>query len=379
MQGALDPRNPVPVPGQPRPPLLKALTSIRIFAALHVALYHLVRPFELWGPLAPVFRVGYVGVSFFFLLSGFILTYSHAAEYKSGRGNKPRFWMARFARVYPVYLLSMLLAAYTGRIQFAAKTHIIAYIADLFMMQSWYIRLTPFFNVPAWSLSEEAFFYALFPFVLMPLMPRTRTRAWLSFAALWLLAIAVPLLSLHMYPQAGWSEGIYPGGRSIYFVRRFPPILAFQFFAGIALAWIFMKYRPSRRTTLWLGVAGTLGLVAALFASDHLPFVVLHDGLLIPLFAAIILGLSEDNWFSRLMSAPPLVLLGEASFALYLFHFFLSGYPLYPGGESTVASALLKLCLLIPASIAIHLWVERPCRKWILTWNARRMQRTHSA
>src|ERR1035437_8502357 len=108
MTSVTDPRNPVLAKGVPRLPTLKALTSVRFFAAMHVALYHLVRPFTLWGALTPVISVGYVGVSFFFFLSGFILTYSHAAEFELGKGRPLKFWVARFARIYHVYLLRMI-------------------------------------------------------------------------------------------------------------------------------------------------------------------------------------------------------------------------------------------------------------------------------
>lgn len=79
---------------------------------MHVALYHLVRPFSLWGPLESVISVGYIGVSFFFVLSGFILTY--AGEYERGRGSPAKFWVARFARIYPVYLVSLIFAGYVS-------------------------------------------------------------------------------------------------------------------------------------------------------------------------------------------------------------------------------------------------------------------------
>ena len=99
-----DPRSPAYTAGIPRLPVLKALTSARFFAALHVALYHLIHPFKIWGIFAPVMSAGYTGVSFFFVLSGFILTYAHGTEYEAGRGNAQKFWIARFARIYPVYL-----------------------------------------------------------------------------------------------------------------------------------------------------------------------------------------------------------------------------------------------------------------------------------
>ncbi len=140
----IDARSPGNTPGVKRLPNIKALTSIRFFVALHVALYHFVRPFSLWGPLSSVMSVGYTGVSFFFVLSGFILTYSHAREYESGKGNAPKFWVARLARIYPIYLVSMIFAACTGITQFDKKIHILAFIADLLMIQSWSIRAVNF-------------------------------------------------------------------------------------------------------------------------------------------------------------------------------------------------------------------------------------------
>jgi peptidoglycan/LPS O-acetylase OafA/YrhL len=91
MANITDPRNPVPARGVPRLPVLKALTSVRFFVAMHVALFHMVRPFSLWGPFTSLMSSGYEAVGFFFFLSGFILTYSHAAEYELGKGSSARF------------------------------------------------------------------------------------------------------------------------------------------------------------------------------------------------------------------------------------------------------------------------------------------------
>ena len=189
MANITDPTNPVPVTGVPRPPVLKALTSIRFFVALHVALYHLVRPFPLWGPLTAFISAGYQAVGFFFFLSGFILAYSHAPEYELGKGSARRFWVARFARIYPVYLLSMLFAGYVGFQYFRQSIHVFAFVADLLMVQSWSVRMVNFFHVVAWSLSVEMFFYFAFPFLLLPLRPATRTRNYLAVCGFWLLAM----------------------------------------------------------------------------------------------------------------------------------------------------------------------------------------------
>jgi peptidoglycan/LPS O-acetylase OafA/YrhL len=371
-----DARGPSYTPGVKRPPNIKALTSIRFFAALHVALYHFVTPASLWGPFEPIMSAGYVGVSFFFILSGFILTYSRSHEYEQGRGLASKFWMARFARIYPVYLVSMILAAYVGRAEFHSPIHILAYIADLLMIQSWSIRTAGFFNAPAWSLSCEAFFYLLFPFIFLRLRPSSLKKGLLALAGIWLLAMAVPLYYVWRYPQAAWHEGTSPaieGMLQVYRARRLPILALPEFLAGISLGWIYLRFRPSRRMASLLATTGAIAMVVALALSNHLPYVLLHNGLLIPIFGLLLLGLGEPNWLSHLLSNSVLVLLGEASYAFYLTHFLFDVWALQVfGPHGTILDALWKLAVTIPFSIILHLYVERPCRRLILQWWSRR-------
>ena len=88
-------------------PRLPAVTSLRFFAALHVALFHMNEMGAITGPhwLKTFAGIGYVGVSFFFVLSGFILVYTYA-----GRNIVlGEFYQTRFARIYPAYLFSLVL------------------------------------------------------------------------------------------------------------------------------------------------------------------------------------------------------------------------------------------------------------------------------
>ena len=371
LKEAADARSPAYTPGVPRPPNLKALTSIRFFAALYVALFHLVRPFSRWGVFAGFMGAGYVGVSFFFMLSGFILTYSHALEYESGKGNPVKFWVARLARIYPVYLVSMAFAAYVGRSEFHAKIHILAYIADLLMVQSWSMRVAAFFNVPAWSLSCEAFFYLVFPFLLLRLRPRTAARGIVAVTAFWMLSLAAPVTCLVLYPQAAWHElGAYAvGGKYAYLIRRLPLLALPEFLAGVSLGWFYLRFGVSYRTAAFLAAAGAFGTAVTLLFADHLPLVLLHNGLLLPFFALLILGLCQPNWLSRLLSRPFLMLLGEASFSLYLIHFLFNDWTKNTfGAGETILDALWKLAIVIGLSIGLHLCVERPGRRLILQW-----------
>ncbi len=379
MANITDPRNPVYAKGVPRPPVLMALTSVRFFAAMHVALYHLVRPFSLWGPLTPVISTGYVGVSFFFFLSGFILTYSHAAEYQLGKGQPVKFWIARFARIYPVYLLSMLFAAYTGFRYFRQPIHIIAYLADLLMIQSWSVRVVSFFHVTAWSLSVEMFFYLVFPFLLLRLHPSTRVKAYLAVFVFWLLAMLPPLLCVRYYPASSWVEGA-GGAIQVFRVHRLPLLALPEFLAGVSLGWVHLRFPPSPKIGQYLAIIGMIAFTAGLFLSDHLPNVMIHNGLFIPFYSLIILGLSQRHWLSNLLSASWLVLLGEASYALYLFHFLFNDWTKDSfGAGNGLASALWKVAILIPVSIALHLSIERPGRRLILQWWSRRQSANRTA
>ena len=365
----VDARSPAYTPGVQRPANLKALTSVRFFAAMYVALFHMVRPYTRWGVLTGFFQNGYVGVSFFFLVSGFILTYSHAQEYERGLGRPSKFWVARFARIYPVYLLSMAYAAWFSRTEFTHKLHALAFVADLLVVQSWSVRMVNFFNVPAWTISVEAFFYLVFPFVVLRLRPRSAGRAAFTVGVYWLLAIALPVYALVRWPASAWTElgAPGPGGYFVFWLRRFPPVMLPEFLAGITLGWWYVKFRPSVRVTAMLAWGGAAATLVTLCLANHLPFILLHNGLLIPLFGALLLGLCQDNLLTRALSHPALVLLGEASFALYLFHFILNGEPIF-GAAYTFRAAAEKLAIVIPLSILLHLYVERPCRRWILDW-----------
>ena len=83
-------------------PQLPALTSLRYLAAVWVAIFHAQAMRAFFGPewLQPIGMVGYLGVSFFFVLSGFILVYTYAGRVVSLR----EFWQLRFARIYPAFV-----------------------------------------------------------------------------------------------------------------------------------------------------------------------------------------------------------------------------------------------------------------------------------
>src|SRR5271170_2509476 len=92
-----------------KPAPLKALTGLRCFAAVNIVLFHFSNP-QWFGLLAPVVNAGFISVSYFILLSGFVLAFNYAGRARAGELDRVRFWKARFTRLYPIYLLSLLLS-----------------------------------------------------------------------------------------------------------------------------------------------------------------------------------------------------------------------------------------------------------------------------
>lgn len=368
-------------------PHLAALTSVRFFAAAHVVLFHTVGHFSpallALGPSAVdnILSSGYVGVSLFFVLSGFILAYNYVDGNGAFRGTRRSFWWARFARIYPVYLVGLVLdlPRYLWETYaqgaFLKQTLWIGAVglATLTLVQAWIPLFSGQLNPPGWSLAAEAFFYLVFP-LLIPILARWRVRTLLIA---WLGVWFASLLS------AGWYECCVPHIWMWTTVFRFLPIVRFpEFFLGVLLArlWSAGAFRTlqGRQTGNWLLLAGSVALLAILSASPQLPFMVLHNSLLSPLFALIIVLLAGSAQRpSRALSWRPLVRLGESSYALYILHYpvgllFFAGTRELGLAEGSLWITFAYLATVVAISLAVHRWVERPARQWLRSYPARR-------
>lgn len=155
--------------------MIRPLTSLRFLFAFMVFCCHC--PFYT-TPNTPgfwlqwhVMNEGYIGVSFFFILSGFILSLNYAKPFEARTITAREFWQLRFARIYPLYLLMLLVEIPFTMHEFHRSAGI--WWAKLFtcgfMMQSWVPDMSwiAAFNTPSWSISAEAFFYAMFPLLVI--------------------------------------------------------------------------------------------------------------------------------------------------------------------------------------------------------------------
>jgi len=340
-------------------PALPALTGMRFFAALAVLSVHFGRWLVPLGPWHTLVGHGGAAVGFFFVLSGFILTYTYGTPDQAMRGGALAFYRARFARVYPVYLLALLFMLCLPDPIFPAASRSAALLPTLGLVQAWDGSLIQAINDPGWSLSAEAFFYTLFP-LLLPICLRLsrRQQVWL-IAVLWLGAGLVQrdaaLIGL------GDQFDVLP-------LARLP-----EFIIGIVACGLWAKrggpvWSAGRCDLVALSTGGTaLGLLA--FAPPAWGQVLLTDGLA-PLWALLLgtLALGRGR-IAAILGTRALVTLGAASYSLYILHWpiwcglaALSGRPtpiLLGAGWFFGAYVLIA----VGASLLVYRAVEEPARK----------------
>lgn len=140
--------------------MINSLTSLRFFFAFMVFLHH----FTVEGKA--LFPEGFMGVSFFFILSGFILAFNYQDKFNKNNITIGQFYKARFARIYPLHFACFCLAFILGIKVFDFNQFIKA-IINLSLLQSWIPLKSTYFsyNAPSWSISDEMFFYMLFPII----------------------------------------------------------------------------------------------------------------------------------------------------------------------------------------------------------------------
>jgi peptidoglycan/LPS O-acetylase OafA/YrhL len=356
------------------PTKLDQLTSLRFFAALLIVVHH-------WRGLFGIRDLGFnlsQGVSFFFVLSGFILyfVYPQLPDFTAVR----KFWQARVARIWPAYLAAFALAMWLTPSPWDPRTA----LAHLLMVHGW-IPQSAFYasyNGVAWSVSIEFFFYLMFPLLVLGF-----ERTWklkLAIAASVIVALVAVCWFRHL-PAYGNPTLPHAG----YWVTRnglltiLPVSRLLEFITGmcIALAWRrrrdLVQWSEGRATVYELLALGACAF--SMYATMQLAgwgrdtymagatdwFVACGS---FPAFAALIYVLAHGRgWLTRVLRFSWLVLLGEISYSLYLIHRILLLH--YANTESVlhalpspVAFAIVGLILLI-ASYLMWALIEMPFRR----------------
>lgn len=352
---------------------LDGLTSLRFLAAFHVILFHLkVEGMLSGGPwwYQNFAGIGYMGVNFFFVLSGFILVYTYDASVPDPK----RFWRARFARIYPAYVLSLSVTApwYIFALRhldlpffaWSERHFALAALATLFLLQAWIPQGALTWNPVCWSLSVEAFFYSMFPFMLRRSRTYGRRMLYLGIAAASLTSLAMSIAYLLFHPDG--ADKINSSEVTLFWknLLSFNPLVRLpEFIVGMLTGRLFLlqKRNPHLGSICILSGSGIVVVMATV--AGTIPNALISAGFLSPAFAAIIFGVAQRPPWVQFLSFRPLVLLGEASYSLYLLH-------------SSVISTAFEAASRLPhgvrvlvsvggavaASLASYLLVEQPAR-----------------
>jgi peptidoglycan/LPS O-acetylase OafA/YrhL len=363
---------------------IKALTGLRIVAAMWVVLFHF-RPMvadaspDFRDALSPVLNCGAQGVDLFFILSGFVLTWNYLdrmGQSWSLRATLHFLWL-RLARVWPVYLVTLHLAAllvilslHVGHVPLPEVSDLtaVSYIRQVLLVQLWF---QPYFDEsswdgPAWSISAEWLAYLLFGVLIMVIFrmvhaTRARSLIWLAVAAS-LPPVVLLLASGQFYTPWSWL-----------------PRIVTQFTAGALACAAVRRLRltdRARRVAGYLSALVVAAIVGILYWFDAHPISgVLDSGgvvdvLFVPLVIALAIGMGSLPW---LLSTRLMVYGGEISFCLYMVHELV-----HTGWGWAVQQFELQLTdlpwkwnviglLLISVVVSILLYhlVEEPARRWM--------------
>ncbi len=360
------------------------LTSIRFFAAALVVFHHSAQVFlpgiarKAWTQIRPGFpeRALFsftVSVSFFFLLSGYVLGCVYLR--KHGAVDKKSFYIARFARIYPLYFVMLVIDTQQllrvelqehGFVIGLSKTAAI-FAANLLIVQAWDTSRLSRINVPSWSLSAELFFYLCFPLI-GELVWKLRGK-WLLLATL-MLYVGGQALVFSMRPHLGLQT-----------LLTFPPFHCSTFALGIILARLQTLQAKGREgaeasfaqvTAAFWTSAVCIALSILLMPLFRVP-APYNNGLLTPAFAGIIWALSSaKTWISEWFCVRWLVVSGNASYALYLIHQpLLSLFVQFHWLSKQDYAVYLVLCLSLSVLSFYHF--ETPIRLWLSRWLRSRM------
>ncbi|MFI6584485.1 acyltransferase family protein [Embleya sp. NPDC050493] len=360
------------------PARLPSLTSLRFVLALAVVLCHLTLISGIFdiGPESPpalLEPIATGAVSGFFVLSGFVLTWAHTP----GETHRA-FWRRRFWKIAPNHVLAWALAvAFFGVIVATPATVLAdgdsagAAVADLFLLQSWIPDPDFFFsfNAPSWSISCEAFFYAVFPTVLAAVSRIPARRLGSCWAALAAATLLMPLVAT-LVPGPPLYDWLPINANSMWFVYLCPPVRLSEFALGILTARLVRTGRWPHLTRVQV----TVPAVAVLGLLPYLPAqYTLGMAMAAPL-ALIIAALTRADLHgrARLMHHPYLIALGEASFALYLTHYPLMLTVRHMLGVERTFAALPGIAIItalttlsIAVSLAVYRYYELPImRRW---------------
>jgi peptidoglycan/LPS O-acetylase OafA/YrhL len=420
-----------------RPEGLPALTGLRFLAALSVLLGHATGTLLHFGDgenrwCILLGDLTGIGMPLFFVLSGFVIHYNY---HRPIRDNPARgvfnFFVARFARLYPLYIVVVCYTLFSAGQYFellsdpAVGPQFYAAIPSyLALVQSWYYRIIgdhelisvfPTMIQITWSISTEWFFYLVYPFACIvlarlrrpgPIILITAIVVVVGYASVyWVAAHQVEIDNYgveHYGPIAGPGSGDDFQGWLLY-LSPYPHLFEFALGCLAAALLVALRDRPVTRRESLLGRCGlvlAIGGIAVFYAVFFSPDLDLPRmfGLLgycyfgfAPFIAVLLFCCTRyRSWVSAALSRPWMVLCGEASYSIYLIHIgvvqYASAFDEFAGLnklpytlwslQRVVVELVLVTAIVIGLSLISYNVIEVPARRWLRRWLSLPVRRT---
>lgn len=366
------------------------LHGLRGLAAMAVLLYHWYGSFhhavlgwesvQFLGTEWDLFfwpKLGWNGVHWFFVLSGYLLAAKLLQDQTDlNRNTVATFWQRRVLRIYPaVWLQLSLLLPFSLMMGISRGYEWPDVLGNYLLWSEPFPGGVNFFNGVYWTLPLELSFYLLLPFLVL-------LQRRLGFWTVMALSVVITL---------GWRFGIVwlneSGQAKIQLVlmRTLLPGMLLIFMAGYAITRFPQDLKDGTRYLLLVGAIAAyvawhqvMVAVRVELPKSH-AFMITWELVLGLIIALIIALLLKPLWGVRWLGARPLVWLGDISFGIYLWHFPVLRLMrrVIPGDWNTVEGSWLALLVCVAVTLPIATLSYRLVEKPVLDWIARRQRAKH--
>ena len=344
--------------------MLNSLTSLRFFFAFAVFLSHLTfvkTDLEWYNWLKfNVFFEGYLGVGFFFILSGFVLALNYEKKVIDNPNfDKKKFYIARIARIYPLHVLTFcIMLPFVVINVWQGYFHWDIAGANLLLLQSYFPIKDFYFSINnvSWSISTEFFFYLMFPFFVIWLHKFPKLK-YILLLIIPIIIIAEPYFKTDLKLEKG-----------IFYIN--PIIRSFDFILGIITCQLYRKVKDtnisfSKGTLIELGSLLLLGIFFY-FHNDVARAFRYGIYYWIQMVAIVLVFAMQKGLFSKILQNKGLIYLGEISFAFYMIHMIVIKYGnQYLPKLNDFSKIGIYFIVALILSALIFEYFEKPVARWI--------------
>lgn len=345
---------------------LDQLTFTRFFAAIAIVIYHYgynVFPFS-HNSINYIFKQANIGVSYFFILSGFVMMMAYGHHDKI---NFIDYVQKRLARLYPVYFLAIVILFLLFVAAPNSKINYTDILLNITLTQSWVPGKALSFNYPGWSLATEFFFYLSFPFLFNQLYKK------FSFQKNLILVLFCFILSQLVFHYLLYSPfyKVFPSP-SHDFLHYFPLMHINEFLIGNIAGLFFLNSSFKEKNFDLLIVILIIGVAMLLKFDWGINY---HNGMLAVLFVPLLIFMSLNNGIlTKISKLKYFVFLGEISYGMYILQ-----VPIFDWGNALMKlkyfsfinpelAFWIKLIVLIVFSGLSYQYIEKPLKNKLYKW-----------